>query len=146
MLTDLIDRIQGAVKEGYEARSAYYASIDLEDEQELGGPTPEAQLVKLENGLGRCLPPSYRTFLSLYNGWRMISGAIDLLSVEEMLSGPRAEQVHKWQQEAVRNNYEAVTARSLVIGLGDITATRILLDPETAADLASLESTASGHV
>jgi SMI1 / KNR4 family (SUKH-1) len=131
MPSDLVDLIQSAVKEGRKARSAYYANIVLEDEQELGGPAPEAQLVNIENRVGRRLPPSYRTFLSLYNGWRMISGAIDLLSIEEMLGGPRAEQVHKWQQEAVRNDYEAITVRSLVIGLGEITATRILLDPET---------------
>lgn len=131
MPNDLVDRIQDAVKEGREARSVYDASIDLDDEQELDGPAPEAQLVNIENRLSRRLPPAYRIFLSLYNEWRMISGAIDLLSVEEMLDGPRADQIHKWQQEAVRNDYEAITVRSLVIGLGEITATRILLDPET---------------
>lgn len=131
MPSDLVDRIQGAVKEGREARSTYYASIDLADDQELGGPVPEAQLVNLESRLGRRLPPSYRTFLSLYNGWRMIGGAVDLLSVEEMLGGPRAELAHEWQQQAVEDDYEPVTVRSLVIGLGEITAARMLLDPET---------------
>jgi hypothetical protein len=147
MADSLTERIRRVVNAGREARTAYYASIALDDEQELGASAPEAALADLERRLGRPLPPSYRAFLSLYNGWRMFSGAVDLLCVEDMLGGPRAEQIRTWRareasewQRVAREDPSsrgfaartaAVAARALVIGVSDITRTRILLDPET---------------
>ncbi len=124
----LDERIRRAVSEGRKARSAHYAAIDLPDEQELGPPAAEADLRKLEARLGRPLPPSYRAFLSLHDGWRMASGAMDLLSVREMLEGPVAAGIRKWQDTARRAG-DAAAAEGLVIGLSSVTATRLLLDP-----------------
>src|SRR5688572_3349927 len=103
MASLLEERIQRAVIDGYEARLAHYTSIDpdMADEQQLGSPAPESRIVDLETRLGRPLPPSYRAFLGMYNGWRMgVNAATDLLSVEEMLDGPRAEEVREWRQHA----------------------------------------------
>jgi cell wall assembly regulator SMI1 len=140
MTNHLEERIRRAVIDGYEARSYHYATVDpdMADEQQLGSPAPESRIVDLETGLGRPLPPSYRAFLSMYNGWRMgVSGATDLLSVEEMLDGPRAERVREWRQLAQKlaqkyaGDEAEVVARALVIGVSDVTPTRVLLDPET---------------
>jgi cell wall assembly regulator SMI1 len=125
---ELQARIEKAVSEGRKSRSAYYAEIALEDEQQFGDPATEDQLSELEARLHRPLPPSYRMFLSLHNGWRMASGAIDLLTVREMLSGPREASIHKWQSQA-RAVGDSLAADSLVIGYSEISSTKFLLDP-----------------
>lgn len=129
MENELEKRIRLAVKKGREVRSRYYAAIELPDEQELGSPALESQIIQLENRLQKQLPPSYRTFLKLFNGWRMINGSTDLLSVDEILYGPIAESCREWQMES-RQWGDVVAARSLVIGVSNYTPTKILLDPE----------------
>jgi hypothetical protein len=45
----------------------------------------EAQLTAVEERLGTTLPPSYRSFLSVSNGWRITSSFVDRLwSTEEL--------------------------------------------------------------
>ena len=45
----------------------------------------ESEILELERRLGIALPPSYRSFLSLSNGWRPFSSFIErLLSVKEV--------------------------------------------------------------
>lgn len=139
---ELQERIRRAVSEGRKSRSAYYAEIVLADEQELGEPAPEVELGELEARLGRPLPPSYRMFLSLHNGWRMASGAIDLLPVKEMLQGPREARIREWQTQASAVG-DSVAAESLVIGYSEFTSTKLLLDPARAD--AEGEWTVVGH-
>lgn len=127
MQTPLKDRIQHAVEKGILSRRSYYNAIKLPDEQKLGAPAAEEKLAQLEAKLEKQLPPSYRQFLELYDGWRMAFGGVDLLSVEEMLSGSRADRVAKWQPEAAAAG-DAVAARSLVIGFSEATSIKLLLD------------------
>ncbi len=130
MSSPLKDRIQQAVEAGRIARSAYYRAIDLDDEQAFGKPATEDELLALEAKLQKPLPPSYRSFLTMYGSWRMASGAVDLLSVPEMLDGPRANDIREWQTAAEADG-DSLAAHSLVIGYGEVTAIRLLLDPET---------------
>jgi cell wall assembly regulator SMI1 len=126
---DFEDRIIRAVDFGRRVRSTYYATIELPDEQALGAPASEDEIAELEHQLGQKLPPSYRQFLLLHNGWRMASGAMDLLSVTEMLIGSRHDRVQKRQQQEGR--VDPVAASGLVVGSADITPTMLLLDPDT---------------
>jgi hypothetical protein len=130
MAEALEERIQRAIVAGKEARSAYYKAILLPDEQILGPPASEAQLRELETRLNKPLPPSYRVFLSLCDGWRMVAGGVDLLSIQDMLYGPRADRITKWQHQMARSG-DSVAANSLVIGDSTITPTKLLLDPDT---------------
>jgi len=132
-MDDLAARIAHAVTEGRQARSAYYASIDLPDEQVLGPPADEAQLQALEKQLDRTLPPSYRQFLAQHDGWRMVNGAMDLLSVAELMGGARHARIDKWQKQMLASG-DTVAANALVIGASDITPTRLLLDPDTLTE------------
>jgi hypothetical protein len=129
----LAARIVHAVAEGRQARSAYYASIDLPDEQQLGPPASATQLQALETALDRKLPPSYRQFLAMHDGWRMVNGAMDLLSVAELLGGPRHDKIVRWQKQMLTSG-DTVAANSLVIGASDITPTKLLLDPDTLTE------------
>lgn len=127
MSTALQDQIQRAVDAGLVARRSYYNAIQLPDEQSLGPPTAEATIADLEAKLKKKLPPSYRQFLALYDGWKMAFGGVDLLSVAELLAGPRADRIARWQAEAAA---DAVVTRGLVIGFGEATSITLLLDPD----------------
>jgi hypothetical protein len=127
-MTELEDRIRRAVEEGRRTRSAYYSAIELSDEQVLGPPARPELLQRLEHQLAKNLPPSYRQFLVMYDGWRMASGAVDLLSLEEMLGGPRLERVTEWKREEMRAG-DPFAPDALVVGYSDITPTVFLIDP-----------------
>lgn len=127
MLETLRQRIERAVRDGIAARHDYYASIDLPDEQQLGPPASESDLRALEAVLGKALPPSYRTFLELYDGWRMVDGGVDLLSIAEQLWTRRTE-IKDWQKRMLEAG-DHVAGSALVIGVSRVTPTRYLLDP-----------------
>jgi hypothetical protein len=76
----------------------------------------EEQLVKLENYLGTALPPDYREFLHITNGWRETGTSIDKIwSAEEVEwlsvrnqflidvytedSEPRSEMEEEWSED-----------------------------------------------
>lgn len=75
-----------------EALRAYdRLAFDEEYDHPLGKPCSDRQLATLEKRLGKPLPPSYREFLKLHNGWGELSGDAKLLSVEDQ----RAEWVEE---------------------------------------------------
>ena len=125
---DLMSRIRVAVEQGVDARAKYFQSIDLADEQALGSPASIDKVDLLESDLGRPLPPSYRQFLLMFDGWHMIDGGVDLLPVDDLLGGARHQAVLDWQTQMLSEGDE-VAARSLVIGVSSITPTKYLLDP-----------------
>jgi SMI1 / KNR4 family (SUKH-1) len=130
MQIDLATRVKHAIESGVAARNAYYASIDLVDEQRLGDPTEESALLEVERKFGRQLPPSYREFLTQCNGWAMIDGGVDLFPAQELIGGARFEAVHEWQRSALARG-DAVVGRCLVVGGSNVTSTKYLLDPDT---------------
>ena len=67
-------------------------AFDEEDRMMLGEPASPSQIAKLERRLGKPLPPSYRAFLELHNGWELFDGGLNLLSVEDQDS----EWVQEW--------------------------------------------------
>jgi hypothetical protein len=121
-------RIVNAITEGVRARGQFYHAIDLPDDQKLGPPASEASIAQLEQHVGRSLPPSYRAFLTVHDGWRMVDAETDLLSIEEMLGGRRAEKIRQWQQDAAKWGDE-IGGQGLVIGFSDVSQSRIILDP-----------------
>lgn len=129
-MEDLQGRIQRAIEEGRQLRAAWYAKEGLDDLQELGPPASEESIKALEAKLDANLPPSYRIFLRLHDGWRMAGAAIDLLSVGDMIAGPRAERIRRWQ-EAEGEAGDDVAANGLVIAEGAVVPTKLILDPST---------------
>jgi hypothetical protein len=115
------------------SRAAYYAAIDLPDEQRLGPPGAPLELEELERVFDRPLPPSFRTFLELHDGWVMANGAVDLLPLAQLraiaagaLDGPGTH--------ARLDSDDEVVTRSLIIGAGAGSAAMLLLDPERVTD------------
>jgi SMI1 / KNR4 family (SUKH-1) len=58
-------------------------AFDEEYPHDLGPPATAEQIAKLEKILGKPLPPSYRDFLKLHNGWSDFHGGAKLLAVED---------------------------------------------------------------
>lgn len=122
-------KLEDVIEEGQAARTAYYESIDLSDEQSLGEPASAEALEALEKRLGRPLAPSYRRFLELHDGWEMATGDMDLLSTKQMSVPPYSVRIKKFHADCEKYK-DAVGVRSLVIGYSETTPTRVLLDPE----------------
>jgi hypothetical protein len=57
--------------------------FDEEYPHTLGKPASAKQLAALESRLGAPLPPSYRAFLELHNGWEKFTGGAKLLATED---------------------------------------------------------------
>jgi hypothetical protein len=58
-------------------------AFDEETEHELGKPCSPKQIATLEKRLGKPLPPSYKAFLELHNGWIGFAADAKLLAVED---------------------------------------------------------------
>jgi len=59
---------------------------------ERGEPATAESLLALEKRIGKPIPPSYRAFLELHDGWKHFSGGVHLLSVEDQSS----DWVREW--------------------------------------------------
>jgi hypothetical protein len=107
-------------------------AFDEEDSMKLGEPASQSQIAKLERRLGKPLPPSYRAFLELHNGWEHFDGGLNLLSVED--------QDSDWVRDWLKMLAMAFTAvkeenpfekGALPIMLGEGEHTFLILDPRT---------------
>jgi hypothetical protein len=76
-LVKLIDQIIAANREYFRLR------FDKAAPDKLGNPASEKQIAGLERALGWKLPPSYRAFLELHDGWSKFDGDGKLLSIED---------------------------------------------------------------
>jgi hypothetical protein len=98
-----------------------------------GKPATPAQLAKLGHRLGAPLPPSYRAFLELHNGWIDFSGESKILSVQDHGSEwvqDRLDDIGELcDEEGVDNWFEH---GALPVLLGEDTEDVLLVDPRTA--------------
>jgi SMI1 / KNR4 family (SUKH-1) len=77
-------KLQKLIHELIEAKREYYRlAFDREPRMKLGAPCSPEQLARLAAILGKPLPPSYRAFLELHNGWDGFDGDTKLLAVED---------------------------------------------------------------
>jgi hypothetical protein len=118
------------IREIMEAKLEYdRLAFDKERPHELGLPASPQQIAKLESILGKSLPPSYRAFLELHNGWSNFDGGAKLLAVEDHES--------KWVKERLRafaRGFEADEENPFEIGaipvlLGTNEHNFLVLDP-----------------
>lgn len=128
MNEDFIEVIRKAVQEGFQARSKFFESLEEPNEQELGPPVPEETLIHVEKVLGIDLPPSYRIFLSQYDGWKMIDGATDIYSCSELIKVAKSEDTKEWRQIA-KDSGDDFADNCIVIGGSKFSASKYLLDP-----------------
>jgi hypothetical protein len=104
------------VQRVFELNATYERVIGLSPLQQVGPPATEAQIAAFEAWLGWPLPPSYRLFLSLHDGWKGFQAHISLLSIAEQRQGEAADYIRSWKAEEWAQG-EALIVEGLVIGV-----------------------------
>jgi SMI1 / KNR4 family (SUKH-1) len=108
-------------------------AFDEEYEHELGEPCSPQQLAVLQEKLGRPLPPSYRAFLELHNGWADFAGDAKLLAVEDHQSEWVADRLADMEELFPEFNQENPFEQgALPVLLGEDSDQVLYLDPRTA--------------
>lgn len=106
--------------------------FDEEYPHELGQPCSPQQIAALEATVGRPLPPSYRAFMELHNGWSDFAGGAKLLAVEDHRAVWVAERVKSlgflFQEFEPR---DAFKHGAIPILLGKKDQSFMVLDPST---------------
>lgn len=105
-------------------------------EEALGAPASASEVDELEMFLRRRLPPSYRAFLSLYNGWHGVPGCggADLLGAAGHRD-PHVQNTLRWKSDMF-NEFEAsnpIEAGAIPLAIGD-DRNMILLEGPARAD------------
>jgi hypothetical protein len=108
--------IEGRVSEVFELNREFIELSGSGVVQKLGPPASESAIQAYEKKLGFSLPPSYRTFLSLHDGWEGFEGDIRLLSIREMTRGEYAEWIKEVKQDAWEDG-ETLLIEGLIIGI-----------------------------
>ncbi|MCH8043925.1 MAG: SMI1/KNR4 family protein [Planctomycetes bacterium] len=124
-LKSLLDRV-------FELRRQYY-ELDTQLKQTLGPPASEADIRDFEEAIGFTLPPSYRAFLSLHDGWIRWEGDIHILSLAQMREGPFVEWVREWKKEAEESE-DVVVLNGLIIATQLHWDTGLILDTNEVDD------------
>jgi hypothetical protein len=78
------DDLRQLIHDLAEAKREYDRLLfDEEADHSPGAPASSLQIAEIERILGKPLPPSYRVFLELHNGWSDFAGGAKLLAVED---------------------------------------------------------------
>jgi len=117
------------IQKVYELNAEYHERIDLDVKQILAPPASEKELEEFEVQLGYRLPPSYRLFLSLHNGWQHWEGDTDLISIAERQHGEYAEHIRILKEDAWEAGHAAVV-EGLFIGLNLDSSGAFILDTQ----------------
>src|SRR5688572_16623494 len=105
----------------------------------LGLPADPAQLDALEQHLGRALPPSYRAFLELHNGWDEFSGGSKLLAVEDHGRDWVCERIAYWDDLFEDDSVNPFQRGCLPVLFGEDENHFLVLDPHTAREDGEME-------
>lgn len=81
---DMLAELRLLVRDVAEAKAEYdRLRFDEDQGRKLAPPASPEQITRLERELGRRLPPSYRAFLELHNGWSNFAGGSRILGTED---------------------------------------------------------------
>jgi SMI1 / KNR4 family (SUKH-1) len=128
---DLRSEIKQLVDDFIEASREYFRlRFDVEYSFQLGKPCSPGQIAALEGILGKALPPSYRAFLELHNGFENFIGNQNLLAVEDQQADWVEEEVDTlndlFEEHGGDNPFEK---GAIPVALEQDTSTYLVLDP-----------------
>lgn len=99
----------------------------LEETVSLLRPGASLQVIsQLEQTFNFELPPSYKEFLMLYDGWIHFTGTLDLLGSQELLSTDYAERVREFRTAEWESGHR-MPVEGFVIGYGSESADMLLI-------------------
>lgn len=127
------DQLHSLVSDLAEAMLEYdRLAFDEEDEHQLGPPASPAQIAIFERALGAPLPPSYRSFLELHNGWSDFDGEAKLLAVEDHESPWVKERINDMSDLFFEDDGDNPFLNGMLpILLGENEDNYLVLDPST---------------
>lgn len=102
---------------------------DANNKQVFGAPVTNETIQKLEKELNTELPPSYRAFLEINNGWKVVDGTQSFFSIDEIRSWKKRIDPSNWMSIASGAGHSFVED-CLVIGASDDSANKYLLNPK----------------
>ena len=144
MKENLIKTVRCAIKESQVARDAFTSAMhetseklgytdpkdrDTSEKQNFGKPADESDIQEFEAKLNLSLPPSYRAFLLINNGWKVIDGSQSFFSMDQLLAWRSRKDPSHWMAIAKQNGDEFVGS-CLVIGASDDSPDKYLLRPD----------------
>jgi len=96
-LSDLHARLEELVARIFARREELKRLRGAPSRQQLNPPAAEAEIERVERLLEIRFPDDYRAFLLMHDGWRRFDGENDLLSTEQMTSGPMKDSIRELQ-------------------------------------------------
>jgi hypothetical protein len=127
--------VEELVEELVEAKGEYQTLTSDEDPDppKLGKPCSAAQLAALERIVGQPLPPSYRAFMELHNGWHDFDGTAAILAVEDHKSEWVKERL-KLLRDTMKEfgDKDPFDAGAVPVVLDENTPQYVVLDPRKA--------------
>jgi len=107
--------------------------FDEEYDHPLGPPSSPQQMARLERILGKPLPPSYRAFQELHNGWDKLVGGAKLLAVEDHDSQWVKSKIKFWSDlwDPDENGDDPFEKGAMPILFGEDNNSFLVLDPTT---------------
>ncbi len=125
--------LRALVAELLEAKREYSRlRFDVESETALGPPASVEQIRKLERFVGQPLPPSYRAFLELHNGWADFDGSAKLLAVEDHECEWVRRRIKDWGETVDDDSQNPFLTGVIPILLGEVESNFLALDPSTS--------------
>ena len=143
MPDSLLEIVRAAIVRNVDARQQYNEAMyemsekagyskpeerDPNEVQVLYPPATEDEISELEELVGKQLPPSYRCFLQIHNGWKMIDGSPDFFSVMEVLKYNSSKAFEELKNNALERGDEYVLD-CVVIGAQENGPDVYLLNP-----------------
>lgn len=114
--------------------------FDAPADDVLAAPASPIQLGKLSGKLGMDLPPSYRAFLELHNGWRIFEGDLAILGSDDHDVDWVKERVKEWAGLFGSLNGEDIFASwGFPIMLGETSSRVLVFDRRTRRQDGELE-------
>jgi hypothetical protein len=148
MKDDLIEIVKLAIGESRKARDVFTEVMheiseeqgytdakdrDPHEKQTFGAPAPEESILQLEAAINMKLPPSYRAFLQLNDGWKVIDGSQIFFSISELLAWRKRTDPSNWISIAKVSGNNFVED-CLVIGASDDAPDKYLLNPKVVIE------------
>lgn len=122
-------RVRTALTDLHIARKEFMTAVGMTGTNSLPAPASEENIMQLEKTIGRSIPPSYRSFLRIHDGFPEMDGEVNLLRVADMISffTMGAADLLRKIAEATSKDF---IQRCIVFGTSSLSTSAYLFDPE----------------
>jgi len=123
-----ITNLTQQIKEATKLRYAYFEEISDQKNQGPQDSASKKQIKKVEEVLQLKLPPSYKEFLLLHNGWIEFDVSMYLFSCEELIEYYNSEEEKEYKTIAIEESGDNFIKDCIIIGKSEVNSSWYLLD------------------